>query len=1045
MENGKKKIKNKQKFGFILFLIVIIFSIIFIVPLSLGSGNWWNPDDWLNTTTSYDFFESGDTTANGTIHPANRSTLDVGGWTLTTGEANYSDMNPHNGNLSLIGVSSAVYYYDFNETGVSNGTLEFWMYDAGGGVDTYAYLSNGATRIMFIGLRQSQSTTNYVVYDYQATSYVTLNARTTDDWVRFNIHWGGDVMNFSVDGSLNNSGIPNLINDNISRIELELIETHFYDDIKIWLGVKVPSPVDYPIISLDNPANNAENGSLTINFLSTATDEDGINNCSLYQNESGSFVLSNNETGISSGVQFNITRDFSDYGVYNWSIYCCDTSGYCNLSDENRTLILAVASPTVTLDFPGNNSFNNTASLNFTCLADKGTNDLKNMTLYLNTTGSFVSNGTQTLTGSSDAAIFNITNIDDGSYKWNCLVYDTYNLSGWDNNRTFGIDTINPVVDVTSPTETNYTYSKTTNYLIEYVVSDSNLDGCYYILDANGTNVSLSGCGNITEPFGGGSHSLAVYANDSADNIGNGTTSFYINYINWTDTGVNNATETQEINFSLTIETTNSSSSKNATFWFNNTAYNYSVKDVNGNITTFAREITVPTISNNSVDIDSYWNYTVDIINNVTATRNPTIYSFVIAACSGDNATYFTAINFSLKDEMNDSLVEGDLDIDFVYWLSGNNLLNKSFDYDEDFVYSNYTFCISPENSTLYTNYQADSSATDYPQRRLYKNDVVITKTMSSQDLYLLKTADGMYVRFQTVDKYQNGISDVRVLMEKSINSVYKSIEQSDTDDSGLVTFWVNPDDDYRFTFTKTGYEQVIKTLRPTSTEIYYIVMGEDEEEEEAASLTGIIYSFYPKYDVLNNDSWYNFTFNLTSSYWSTSSCVFWLTNKTDETLNQTTSPDCSTFGANYTLQYNTGNLTHIIAKANFTINNTASGVVTVRRDYSIRHIYEGEFSLKNFFDDVKDFAMAGFDDFSRALIGMFIILSITGLAGYYSGVQNPEGILLILLSATWFFSVLGWFTMESVTGMPSTWLQQYMIAIVISLFVGGFIVWRHQ
>ncbi len=514
--------------------------------------------------------------------------------------------------------------------------------------------------------------------------------------------------------------------------------------------------------------------------------------------------------------------------------------------------------------------------------------------------------------------------------------------------------------------------------------------------------------------------------------------------INVNETYDSEVIETQNTNFTLSIETASISEYNeiNATFYYNNTIYGYDNKTIIENITNFIKTITVPNINNNIENASFYWNYNVGNADYNTITKNHTIYKFIISIC---NATYTTqGLNFTIKNELNQSLINGDLSINFVYWQYGQSSLNKTYDYSGTNK-SNYTFCISPENTTIYSNFVAYYSADGYPERRYYTEDAMLTKEVTQISLYLLETDEGMYARFKTVTQYQEAIAKVNVIMEKLISGTYVTIEREETDDSGLATFWVDPDSDYRFTFTKTGYIQEVLTLRPTSTEIYTIIMGVDVEEEEKSMYTGLSYEFSisPAASILNNNTVYNFSFSYISSYWIITNCTFYLKNKSDNSiLAQNNSGWLS--GSGYILiSYNTTNLTGIIAEAVLEENSTYT--LTLQTEYTIRFTYEGEFSLKNFFDDLAAFSQAGFNDFSRMIIAFIMIFILTTLICYFTGLANPEGIILFVWAMIGVFSYLGWFYM-SYSGIPSGFgdLNKYIIFYIITLTSLGFIIWRH-
>ena len=64
---------------------------------------------------------------------------------------------------------------------------------------------------------------------------------------------------------------------------------------------------------------------------------------------------------------------------------------------------------------------------------------LVNVSLYTDISGSWMLNQTKSLSGNYDSALFNITNLGDGSFNWNCLVLDNASQSSWGENRTVNV------------------------------------------------------------------------------------------------------------------------------------------------------------------------------------------------------------------------------------------------------------------------------------------------------------------------------------------------------------------------------------------------------------------------------------------------------------------------------------------------------------------------------------------------------------------------------------------------------------------------------
>lgn len=801
-----------------------------------------------------------------------------------------------------------------------------------------------------------------------------------------------------------------------------------------------PAP---PTVILNSPANNQINvTTLTQSFVFTPIVEAGaFGNCSLYHNETAWQIEVTNTTTLTNNSVNTLSDTFSADGDYLWNVECCNTGGNCSTNSTNRTLYLELM--TVTLHTPEDDRYNNSLNINFNCSATTP-NDLVNISLYGNFTGSWDLNQTQVVSGTSNNATFPNT-LKEEDYLWNCLAYDNESNSVWGtDNFTVHIDVTAPTLISTDPIKDKqyYSYNTSFNISINYSTSDAHNDTCWWNYD-DGANTTFDTCTNSSYLFPAGYHNITLYANDSASNLASNLTYFYVNYMNITEGSyLSTTTETQVLNFTLLITTTNASCVKNANFTYNNTLYNYSNKTVAGNLTTFRINVTVPYVSQDNENITFWWNYSIDGITNFTTPRNQTVNMFNLIVVGADPLYNISALNFSFFDEGNQSPVNVSVDIDFTYWLHTRNN-NRTYSYTNG-TFNNLSFAIYPSEETIYADYDIDFYADGYPQRRYYYSDDILTNITSTQNFYLLKTADGMYVRFKTVDQYENAITIVKVTVEKQIGGAYTTIEISYTDDSGLATFWVNPDDDYRFTFTKTGYETITKILRPTSTEIYSVIMAGEADEDELPSWTGIGYTFSPSMQVLNNDTKYNFTFKLRSTYWAVSSCIFWIEDNASTTLNSTTVPACVSGGGNYSFMYNTDNLTSITAFANFTINNSISSILTLRHDYSVVYQYQGTFSLMNVFDDLKAFSAAGFNDFSRALIGFVVIFILVAVAAFYSGQYNPEGLLLLAMGLTWIFSYVEWFSMTE-SGIPFAFLEQYLIAIIITLLTTTFIIWRRM
>jgi len=138
---------------------------------------------------------------------------------------------------------------------------------------------------------------------------------------------------------------------------------------------------------------------------------------------------------------------------------------------------------------------------------------------------------------------------ESGNYNWNvtcngsALGYAALSI-----NDTFTLDATPPSILIQLPQNTTYLYN--TSLPLNYTVSDNmGVDSCWYNLD-NGDNTTLNNCANATFNTSEGSHTLYLFANDTAGNLNNTlTVGFTIRFsINYTS----NLFDIIEINQNLT-------------------------------------------------------------------------------------------------------------------------------------------------------------------------------------------------------------------------------------------------------------------------------------------------------------------------------------------------------------------------------------------------------------------------------------------------------------------------------------------------------------
>lgn len=610
-----------------------------------------------------------------------------------------------------------------------------------------------------------------------------------------------------------------------------------------------------------------------------------------------------------------------------------------------------------------------------------------------------VTNGQKELNGSIQCIQYNFTgsNVND-SFKDPYLVSlnFTYSLSldesGMESTLFYPEDnsiiTENQTYFYANYTQQGYNMTNSTLYL--WYDNSSLFDTNFSIIDStlNSSNLSL---GNI--PVNSynwnyllcGDNDTATECDFSASNftlnVGAG-----VNEMSYNSSTYETSREAFILNISSSIEPTS------PYFYWNGTEYTASVS-TSGEDYIISYSLDIPTTVKG--DISFYYKYDIGTFtqqsNNYTQSIQPLLYGI----CNSTITVPF--VNFTFIDETNSSSVTATVDTQFTYYL-GRGLTSKSLSYSSSTAYNNYTFCLSPQNTTLYLNITQFlyRNLPTYPQRS-YVEDMNLTNNTLQKTLYLLSVDNGIYTTFQILNSANQPIGDVSISAYRTINNVNTLLETKTSDASGSATFWVDPNYEYTFIFEKSGYDSYTFTTNPTQSS-YTITLGEAQSETTSYN-TGISYIVYPTQSVLNNNTNYDFGFDISSSYFSLDSYGFVLTNSSGYVMGSTSGT--TDVGSNISLNINSGNGSKIYMNYYWVINDTYSnGSIS----WSVHSTYTGQFSLLYFFQDFKKFSKSGFNDFSRILLGVFIILIIVGFASFYGLIEQPLTILGMITALTFLF-----------------------------------------
>jgi hypothetical protein len=338
--------------------------------------------------------------------------------------------------------------------------------------------------------------------------------------------------NFPLSGIINSGN-----NSNITNIRVNTINYYFtlYGSGDCSNGIRFPANVDNYLYNLQADSTPCDNNlylaasSATVYSINSTGSEDfesggsfhrkwyfdykvnsssgNINGASVeIYDKDGSLVF--NPTTNSSGQipQQILTEYINNGGTKTYSSpYTVNVSktGYITnstvynlttLQNVNTfvTLELANVAPVSTLSSPTDNIWSQNLANDYTCIQTDSDANLKNATLYL-WKGVTTLTKTNNVTGSSNSTTFSSEAVtEQGTWLWNCLVYDEGGLSDWANsNRTINIDTTDPTISYGTNTELNNTNFSRNWVYVNTTWTETNFNNItFYLYNSTGLRTS---------------------------------------------------------------------------------------------------------------------------------------------------------------------------------------------------------------------------------------------------------------------------------------------------------------------------------------------------------------------------------------------------------------------------------------------------------------------------------------------------------------------------------------------------------------------------
>lgn len=624
---------------------------------------------------------------------------------------------------------------------------------------------------------------------------------------------------------------------------------------------------------------------------------------------------------------------------------------------------------------------------------------------------------------------------------WTCQACDSDGDCGFAlENRTLLLDTEPPVINITYPT-TSLDYGYTgENTTLNWTVIDTNLESCWY--NYNNTNTTVT-CNDNNASFiiEKGNHTIIFYANDSVANINNTNRTWVYKIFNNLESYNSTTYETAPEGFRINI-TSDGTQTVLANLMYHGTLYTGTKVGNNVEMEFYKDFANLPEILGSTAENKSfYWNITYGSEVMITDTINQSVGRIALGLCNSTLTTPY--INFTFKDEETTIATNATIDSSTWYYYLGNGVINKTLLYSTTASNESYGFCFIPIDRTMKNSIVIQYSDTGYPQRR-WTSTTDLTNSTTNQSLYMLASADGTYSVYQVQTSTGTGISGVYVQAERQFAGVWTTVEEGATGSGGAVTFWLNPDYDHRLTFTKSGYETVQVTIRPSSS-TYTVVMGTGEVVGATynSSTEGLSWKIYPDLGkILFPNTTQLFAFNITANLSNIDSCKMEIVNNNSVSLGITTG--CNSQGGNLSLSVTLGNNRSVRAIYSVDI---GEGYFILDADaYWI--IMETNIpergTIVAFFKYAKNLNEFGSDDnrqeYSRVVFFFLMLSIIMGSICYSTGwdFSTGGGSMIFMTFIIIMASYSGFLTL-SYTGVNG-WMDQHVVALITSLFTAGFI-----
>jgi len=543
-----------------------------------------------------------------------------------------------------------------------------------------------------------------------------------------------------------------------------------------------------------------------------------------------------------------------------------------------------------------------------------------------------------------------------------------------------------------------------------------NVSGTFELNQTNSTINPESNTTTFNAKFARGTYAWNCQACDDDGDCGfatNRTINFNIDL----NQSYNNVTyETDEETFYINV-----SDATDGILYYNGTSY---TATNSGDL--WSRTIDIPlTLTPTAINKSFFWSFNSGTQNTTTELNQSVLHTnFSLCGLEGRNTTF---LNLTFQDEADNSLINASIQTSTFNYYLGSGKVNKTYSFINVTDNFEYDFCGVPNQTMNITPTIQYRQGTAYPQRIWEPGIQSYSNTTTNQTLFLLASADGIYVTFQVVNNAEQLLDDVDVTAERN----GAIVGSGTTGAEGTVTFWLNPDFIHSFTFTKTGYTTYETSFFPTQTS-YTITLSGGVAVSGYDYSKGINYKIYPESKELVNKTEYEFNYTISSSFWEITDFGFIL-KVSNGTILQSTSQ--TTNGGFLTLAQNTQNHTRIIMDYYYVVNNTYLNQTVY---WNVFNTGNTQWSIKNFFDDFDAYLTVGFfgiDEFGKYLLIFFILFISVGVMSFKYGLTSPIAISSMVFAIIFFFDVVLDLLPEPINAIPNTLTFMSLIILIVLIF----------